>query len=167
MDQLDQLWSHLPLKKRPIKEINVDYNDFNINFYENQFYVCDSYAIPKRRRIVSASSLSSNLSADNYSTDSGFIDNDSPLDLSSPCSLRRCSSPNIFKYDSEAVFGKFLLKNFILNERKFLYMSLRIIKYLRNTNVTVNEIILSIYQKSQQLYNLKFTNYTSLPLIFL
>jgi hypothetical protein len=107
MDQLDQLWSHLPLKKRPIKEINVDYNDFNIDFYENQFYVCDSYAIPKRRRIVSASSLNSNLSTDNYSIDSGFIDNDSPLDLSSPCSLRRCSSPNIFKYDSEVVFGKF------------------------------------------------------------
>jgi hypothetical protein len=119
MDQLDQLWSHLPLKKRPIKEINADYNDFNINFYENEFYVCDSYALPKRRRIVSASSLSSNLSADNYSIDSGFIDNDSPLDLSSPCSLRRCSSPNIFKYDSEAVFGKFLFKNFILNESKF------------------------------------------------
>lgn len=110
MDQLEQHWDHLPLKKRPIKEIyipNFENSNFNNNYYENSFYMCNEYSISNRRRhITSNSSTNSDYSADNVSIDSGFIDNDSPLDLSRSCPLRS-TSPHIFKYDPQVIFGKF------------------------------------------------------------
>lgn len=104
---LNQSWSHLPLKKRVVKEITYEFNKedpFICNYFSSYFYSNDEIFTPMAKKKCTKSITSIN---SEYSIDSGFAE--SPLDLSSPCSARN-SSPQVFKYDPEVISGEFLFE---------------------------------------------------------
>lgn len=111
---VNSVWHTLPLKKRPIKEEeeedNEDLKPNHLNDqirikFENYYDQCELGYFPFVKKHCSRSSSPVNSEFSINSIDSGFVDHNSPLDLSSPSS-RRSSASNVFNFDEKSIIGK-------------------------------------------------------------